>query len=174
MSRFKEARSATRKAIRNAKNSWFQGKAEEAERERFGGKKVWKCTRDMQHGCRGLRPSRVMTIEDDDGMPCVTTDVQHQHWRRHFNDVLNIKTRFVAEEVESVRQKEARADLASIPSQLGVTEALGKLKNGKAAGTSCILPEMLKAGRENEDFVGMITGQPGKRSVCLRSGFMPN
>ena len=25
--RFKEARSVTRKAIRNAKNSWFQGKA---------------------------------------------------------------------------------------------------------------------------------------------------
>ena len=49
-----------------------------------------------------------------------------------------------------------RADLANIPSQLEVTKALGKLKNGKAAGTSGILPEMLKAGRENGDFVGMI------------------
>ena len=37
-----------------AKNSWFHEKAEEAEKEHFGGKKVWKCIRDMQHGCRGL------------------------------------------------------------------------------------------------------------------------
>ena len=49
--RFREARNAARKAIRN---SWFQEKAEEAEREHFGGKKVWKCIRDMQHGRRGL------------------------------------------------------------------------------------------------------------------------
>ena len=86
----------------------------------------------------------------------MTTDAQHQCWRRHFNNVLNIKTRFVAEEMESVHQREVRADLANIPSQLEVAKALGKLKNGKAAGTSCILPEMLKAGRENKDFVGMI------------------
>ena len=63
LSRFKEARNVTRKAIRNAKNSWFQGKAEGAERERFGRKKVWKCIRDMQRGCRG--PSRVVSIEDE-------------------------------------------------------------------------------------------------------------
>ena len=54
-----------RRAIRAAKNTWFQSKAEEAERERFGGKRVWKCIRDMQHGHRGLMPSRVVTIVDE-------------------------------------------------------------------------------------------------------------
>ena len=55
LSKFKEARNVARKAIRNAKNSWFQGKAEELSREgAFCGKKVWKCIRDMQHGHRGL------------------------------------------------------------------------------------------------------------------------
>ena len=34
---------------------------------------------------------------------------------------------------------------------------LGKLKNGKAAGFSNILPEMLKAGAGSEDFMGMLT-----------------
>ena len=33
--------------MRKAKNTWFQEKAEEIERERFGGKKVWKAIRDM-------------------------------------------------------------------------------------------------------------------------------
>ena len=38
-----------------------------------------------------------------------------------------------------------------------VIKALGKLMNGKAAGTSGILPEMLMVGCKNEDFVGMVT-----------------
>ena len=45
---FKEARSLARKAIKQAKNTWFQAKADEAQRQRFGGKVVWKYTRDMQ------------------------------------------------------------------------------------------------------------------------------
>ena len=36
-------------------------------------------------------------------------------------------------------------------------EKAGKLKNGKAAGFSNILPEMLKAGAGSEDFMGMLT-----------------
>ena len=90
---------------------------------------MWKCIRVMQHRRRGLRPSRVVSIEDEDGVPCVTTDTQHQRWRRHFNNVLNTRTRFVAEEMERVRQREVRADIANIPSQLEVTKAVGKLKN---------------------------------------------
>ena len=35
--------------------------------------------------------------------------------------------------------------------------ALGKLKNGKADGYSYMLPEMLKAGARNKDFMGMLT-----------------
>ena len=45
--RFRKARGTARRAIREAKNTWFLRKAEEIERERFGGKKVWKAIRDM-------------------------------------------------------------------------------------------------------------------------------
>ena len=45
LTRFRQARITARRAIRAAKNSWFQEKAEEAEKECFGGKKVWKCIR---------------------------------------------------------------------------------------------------------------------------------
>ena len=58
------------------------------ERERFGGKEMYV---EVYKGHRGLRPSRVVSIEDEDGVPCVTTDAQHQRWRRHFNIVLNIR-----------------------------------------------------------------------------------
>ena len=38
-----------------------------------------------------------------------------------------------------------------------MTKALGKLKNGKASGSSNILPEMLKAGGRVEEFTAVIT-----------------
>ena len=66
ISRFKEARNALRMAIRNVKNSRFQRKVEEAERECFGAKKVWKCVEDIQPGLKGLRPSRAVNIHNDD------------------------------------------------------------------------------------------------------------
>ena len=56
LSKFRQARSTANSAIRKAKNDWFQEKAREIERERCGGKKVWKAIREMKHGCRGLLP----------------------------------------------------------------------------------------------------------------------
>ena len=47
-------------------------------------------------------------------------------------------------------------DLGKTPSSVEVAEALGKLKNGKAPGSSDILPEMLKVGHRNEDFMRLI------------------
>ena len=51
LSKFQQARSTAKRAIRKAKNDWFQEKAREIERE-----KVWKAIREMKHGCRGLLP----------------------------------------------------------------------------------------------------------------------
>ena len=92
--RFKKARGEAQRAIRRAKDQWFRAKAEEAERERFGGKKVWRCIRDLQRGRRGLRPSVNVTINDEDGNPCRTPLAQQQRWRRHFSAVLNIHSQF--------------------------------------------------------------------------------
>ena len=42
-----------------------------------------------------------------------------------------------------------------------VKEVLGKLKGGKAAGSSGIFPRMLKAGRKSEEVVDMLTDVVG-------------
>ena len=47
-------------------------------------------------------PSRVVTIHDEDGMSCVSINAQHHCWRRHFQKVLNIKSKFEEEELESL------------------------------------------------------------------------
>ena len=43
LQRFCNARTEARRVIRMAKNTWFQSKAEEAQKTRFGGKVVWNC-----------------------------------------------------------------------------------------------------------------------------------
>ena len=83
---FSKARSEARRAVRAAKNAWFTSKAEEAQMSRFGGKKVRKCIRDMQYGRRGLIPSRLATVVDEEGNPCTIVEAQQQRWRRHFTN----------------------------------------------------------------------------------------
>ena len=35
-----------------------------------------------------------MTVDDENGRPCVTVDAQKDRWRRHFNKVLNVVSVF--------------------------------------------------------------------------------
>ena len=128
LERFKQAQIIARRAIRAAKNRWFQEKAEEAEKERFKGKKVWKCIRDMQHGHRGLLPSRAVVIHDENDELCSNSASQHQRWRRHFTTVLNVQSQCDITAMEKVRERKVDEDLASVPTAREVTQALGKLK----------------------------------------------
>ena len=76
--KFAGARRAARRAVRMAKNAWFQMKAMDAEREMNGGKVVWRCIRDIQHGRRGLVPVRTAVVKDEDANTCNTPEMQQQ------------------------------------------------------------------------------------------------
>ena len=52
--------------------------------------------------------------------------------------------------------REAEVELESPPCKLEIAGTLGKLRDGKASGAYNILPEMLKAGKDNKLFVQMI------------------
>ena len=67
---FRGARRDTQWAVREAKNMWFKEKAAKVEHLRFGGNEVRNCIRDMQHGRRGRVSSRMITINDEDGVLC--------------------------------------------------------------------------------------------------------
>ena len=54
--RYAAARNAARLAVRQAKEDWYNRKAEEAEKGRYSGKIVWKCIPDIQRCSRGLLP----------------------------------------------------------------------------------------------------------------------
>ena len=108
LQRFRQARGDARRAVRAAKNSWFQAMADEAQKGRFGGKEVWRCIRALQAGRRGLRQTRCTSICNDEGNICDSKVSKYQQWLRHFSRVLNIRSQFDAEELEKVRQRPVR------------------------------------------------------------------
>ena len=148
--KFREARSKARKVIREAKNAWFQAKAEEAQKSRFGGKVVWRCIRDLQFTRRGLRPTRPNAVRDEDGNLCTSSLAKQRRWLNHFNKVLNVQSSFNTTELSRVKQRRVRKELDDKPTEEELVAALAKLKNGKAGGNSQILPEMVKTGCRSE------------------------
>ena len=151
--KFVRMRRDARRAVREAKNVWFQKKAAEAQRGRHGGKVVWRCIRDIQFGRRGLVPVRSMTIRDEEGNLCSTPEEQHQRWRSHFTTILNVQSHFDEEVFQKVRQRPLRPSMADPPSREKLEDAIGAMKNGKMGGHSGILPEMVKAARCVDEFM---------------------
>ena len=70
--------------------------------------------------------------------------------------VLNVVSQYDELELDFVRQHEVASSLADLPDEEDVQLALSQVKNGKAAGSSGILPEMLKVGQESREFICMI------------------
>ena len=144
--RFKAARKEARSAVRSAQTAWFEKVAGEAEQSRFDSARVWKCIYALQRAHRGLVPTLVQTIKDEHGEVCSTVSAQHQRWRRHFSTVLNINSQLDMTLLGSLPQREIQQELDIRPSLSEVCKAVTQLQNGKAAGSSSILPELVKAG----------------------------
>ena len=70
-----------RKAVRNAKDTWFERKEDKAQKSKFGGKKVWRYICDMQRACRRLVPQRTGNIKDEEGHPYTSSKAKEQQWR---------------------------------------------------------------------------------------------
>jgi len=153
---FRKACGEARRATRRAKNSWFQKKAQEAQDGKNGGKVVWRCIRDIQRGRRGLVPVKCVRVRDEEGRECSTPQQQKERWQRHFSKILNIQSQFDEEEIKKARQQPLRANLEEPPSEEELLIAIRKLKSGKAAGQSGILPEMVKAASCDNDVLNLL------------------
>ncbi len=110
-------------------------------------------------------------------LPCVTIASQQERWRRHFRKVLNVQSGFDAAELGKVRERPSKRGLESLPGRTEVARALGKIKNGKASGSSNILPEMAKDEKNNLNFLDMLVDvmtTVWKERNAPRSGQIPS
>ena len=83
-----------------------------------------------------------------DGTVCSLPQEQLARWREHFLQVLNIPSTFSEDEIGQLRQRDIYHELAEPPQPCEIERAIRHLSNGKAAGKSGILPEMLKVNSE--------------------------
>ena len=96
--------------------------------------------------------TRVVAVDDEGGRLCTTTTEQQERWKRHFSKVLNVPSQFDEAQLQKVKQRPTDEELGQPPT---VRRALGKLRNGKAPGSSNILLEMVKVGKCIEQFLEM-------------------
>ena len=82
---------------------------------------MWKCIRDMQRGRRGLQLSRIVTVNDENGVPCASPSEQRQRWRRHFNDMLNVSNQFDVAKLANVHKREVDDTSGRAPTTREVT-----------------------------------------------------
>ena len=70
--------------------------------------------------------------------------------------ILNIQSQFNEVEIRKAKQRPTRHHLIETPTMVELTEAFGKLKNGKAGAANGILPEMVKAACCESDFLELL------------------
>ena len=140
------ARSRARASISSARVDWIKAKAQAATESRFNGAVVWKCIHDLQSCTRGLAPVRTSAVLDENGNICSSPEEQSHRWGRHFDGVLNVASAWNRNALDDIPQRQEADHLAEAPTLREVSRAISRLQNGKSAGASGILPEMLKRG----------------------------
>ena len=131
-------------ALRVDKEKWIEEEMKEMEED-------IKCHRqgNVFRRMRKLTNSRVIptnTILDEKGQTIKNSEETLTRWQRYFAEVLNVQKK-AAEEVLSELEDYSHGETAEV-SREEVEEAVGKLRNGKAAGQDEVVAELLKYGRE--------------------------
>ena len=143
---YREARGEARVAVRSAKESWLSKQADIVEAERFNTKSAWAAIRAIQRCFGGITPMKVQSIQDTDGIVCTSLEAISSRWYEHFSNVLNIRSLYDLDVFGTLEVRPIDEELAIPPSPEEVGRAIRAMANGKAAGASGILPELVKYG----------------------------
>ena len=141
---YRTLRKAVRKAVKDDREKWLRTMMKETEdslkRNRQG---------DFFRKLRDINADKVKptsTILDESGQPIKDNEEKLARWKRHFDEVLNVKS-IVEEEVTTNVEDRSTSDTAEVTRE-EVKKAMSKLKNGKAAGSDEIVAELVKNGGE--------------------------
>ena len=149
LQKFKNARSNTRADVRKAKSGWISTHAELANVNRFSGRTVWHCVRALQSVEHGPVRMTTSTINDENGNVCSSVESQANRWHQHFSRVQKVCSTFTPDVAAFIPQMACDHSLSlppppPPPPRFELFRAISQCKNGKAAGESGILPELVK------------------------------
>ena len=133
-----------RRAIKKDKEKWWDANmaAMEEDLRRCRQGDFFKKLKRLS----GSKTRPVDTIIDEVGQPLQSNEDKLAHWRRHFQDVLNVENAVAAEVMTEVEDN-GDTDTPDV-TRKEVLKAVMRLQNGKAAGEDRIVAELLKSGGE--------------------------
>ena len=106
--RFKQARAETKRVIVNAKNKWWQKKAEEIEEAFLCGNsfEAYSLIRLLRnpHEYRVRSPN----IKSEKGDWLTENDAILERWKEHFSEVLNVDAAVGDEVIDSIEEREVQ------------------------------------------------------------------
>jgi hypothetical protein len=138
---YKKRRGATQRAVRAAKNSWFQAKAEEMTKAMD----KWRIIDQIKRNRGGYATEIATSIKKKNGDVCMGPEETLFRWREHFEGVLNVESVFNAEKtIDQLPQREVMHELDEPPSFEEIQKAVMSLGYNRTSGDNGILAELLK------------------------------
>ena len=156
---YQQLKAQSRKAADEAREAWWEAKAEEADRlheaaVRHGrGGSLLKDLRLLQRGQK-LRASTALLTADGRAKLTSTAD-KLERWREHFDEVCNVSTEVMESVLDTIPEVlpqgadgNSNESLSSEPTEEEIRAAVKQLKSGRAPGVDMITAELLKLGEE--------------------------
>ena len=127
----------------------------------------------MRNGHQRRRDTAIITKSD--GTQCSNEDETLSRWKEHYEAALNFPPATHCPDLDSLSTTTPEDPLIKVdpPTFNEVKQAVNKLKNGRAAGSDKILPEILKAGGDTIlSAMVLLFEQVGHQVMFLLSGGM--
>ena len=130
------------------KEAWWSDRASEIQQA--SDQKDAKRFYDGLKAVYGNQPCGVTPLMSADGTTRITDRSEIlKRWAEHFNDVLNRPSAISLAALDEVTQHPIIHELEARPNIAETTQALKKLRSGKAAGSDAIAAEIYKHGGIN-------------------------
>ena len=127
-------------ARRNANKVVYAAQKETANEK--SGQEIFKISKQMRKSNQDVVGEQC--VRDDTGTLACTEDAQKKAWHSHYNHLLNVEFDW---DQDSLSEAVPVDEPIKVEKSM-VIEAIGKMKEGKAAGPSGVTVEMVKAGGE--------------------------
>ena len=110
------------------------------------GKLRWDCIKKLQAAFHGRQPTHSVRLRKQDGNLTTGPDELKQLWYKHFSKVLNVTSECRQQLIDEMPSWETKDCLDDPPTSDELVAAMEKMKRGKAAGRTGVLPELILCG----------------------------